>query len=422
MADEGLTMAPRAALSRVALSCAALSRAALAPLALRLCLCLLLLLSETGRSEAQGVGGGQLQKEKKALERIRQELEEKRKGNRAVLKQEATILSALAEVDRRLRLRKREVGILERAIQAKDAEQAALSGMIQGLNQNIRTSRSAIAGRLRTLYKERVQGLLSLWPLFRDDPPDPPIERRLYYLHRVAEKEERLLAQFTQQRLTLREKESRLADTSRALGQERASLGQAVAKMREEKERKDQLLIRIQDEKAFYAKEMVQLDESAVQLQKLIRGLEEKKKEVLVVGLFSKKKGHLGWPNDGKVAALFGRQKHPRFNTYVNRKGIDIAPSENKTAGAQVRAVSDGVVVYADGFRGYDRVVIIDHGENYYSVYAHLAKLWVDVGERVQTKRPIGEVGEMGPENRLYFEIRHQGKPLDPITWLQKRE
>jgi septal ring factor EnvC (AmiA/AmiB activator) len=399
----------------------------------------------------------QLQKEKKALEQIRQDLEEKRKGKRAVLKKEASTRSSLAETERRLRLRKKEVEQIARAIQKKDTERATLSETIRSLNQNIWKSHNTIARRLRRLYKEKVQGLPGIGPLFRDAIrggsmqferearralPDegvrplrgatqaPQISRRLYYLRRVAEEEKGILARLTQQRLQLREQASRLEDMSLTLKQERVSLDRAMAQMGEEKEKKGQLLVHIQDEKEFYVKAMLQLDESATQLQSLIRGLEERKNAVQkdvsdqknVSGRFSKNKGRLGWPNDGRVVALFGRQKHPRFDAYVDRKGIEIDPSEKKAAGGEVRAVSDGVVIYADGFRGYDRVVIIDHGENYYSVYGHLTKLWVAVGDRVQTKRPIGEMGNAKAEDRLYFEIRHQGKPLDPIAWLKKRD
>ncbi len=418
------------------------------------CLLLILLWGETGWSKGPDIQQ-QIQKEKKALEQVRQDLEEKRKGKRAVLKKEASTRSSLLETERRLRLRKKEVEQIERAIRKKDADRIALSETIRSLNQNIRKSHNTIAMRLRRLYKEKVQGLLGIVSLFRGNqlikqlegkapralPVEgvrplrgatqaPQIDRRLYYLRRVAEKEEGLLARLNRQRLQLREQASRLEDMSLALRQERVFLDQAMAQMREEKAKKDQLLAHIEDEKAFYAKAMIQLDESATQLQALIRGLEEKKNAVQkevpdqknVSGQFSRNKGRLGWPNDGRVVALFGRQKHPRFEAYVDRKGIEIDPSEKKMAGGEVRAVSDGVVIYADGFRGYDRVVIVDHGENYYSVYGHLSKLWVAVGDRVQAKRPIGEMGNERPDDRLYFEIRHQGKPLDPIPWLKKRD
>ncbi|MFQ5543500.1 MAG: murein hydrolase activator EnvC family protein, partial [Nitrospiria bacterium] len=136
-------------------------------------------------------------------------------------------------------------------------------------------------------------------------------------------------------------------------------------------------------------------------------------------GKFSKERGRLEWPKGGKVASLFGRQKHPKFDTMIYRKGIEIAPSR----GSEVRSVYDGTIVYADWFRGYGLVIIIDHGENYYSLYAHLNKVLVSVGDMVKKERMIGEVGKTGlsRDPKLYFEIRHEGEPVNPLVWLQKR-
>ena len=373
---------------------------------------LLLLWGGTGQAEDIQ---RQLRKEKQALEQIRRDMEEKQKATRSVLKQALSARSALAEADRKLGLHEREVGRIGRTIQGKDAEQRALSEIIRGINQDIQISRSVITKRLRTLYKEWDHSLPGLWPFFQHNQP---IEQRLYALRRIAEKEEALLSRLTRQRVRLRGEEVRLADASRTLKQEREALSHTMVQMREDRRKKDRLLARIEDEKASHQKEMLHLEESATRLQALVQSLEAKKKDTPVVGQFSKKKGQLAWPNDGQVAALFGRQKHPLFDTYVNRHGINIAPSKTKTVGVQVQAVSDGLVIYANGFRGYDRVVMIDHGENYYSVYAHLTTLWVAVGDRVRTGRPIGEIN---PKNDLYFEIRHEGKPLDPLPWLQKR-
>ena len=79
--------------------------------------------------------------------------------------------------------------------------------------------------------------------------------------------------------------------------------------------------------------------------------------------------------------------------------------------------------MYADWFRGYGILIVLDHGENYYTLYAHAAKALVSVGDRVRRRQVIGEVGETGftQESNLYFEIRHGGQPEDPLPWLGRR-
>jgi len=96
---------------------------------------------------------------------------------------------------------------------------------------------------------------------------------------------------------------------------------------------------------------------------------------------------------------------------------VDLAAEE----GTPVRAVADGAVRFAGWFRGYGKIVILDHGEGYFTVSGHLADTAVALGERVAAGDPVGSVGETGSLSgpRLYFEIRRGGEPLDPAEWLR---
>ncbi|HEY5599783.1 MAG TPA: peptidoglycan DD-metalloendopeptidase family protein [Candidatus Manganitrophaceae bacterium] len=360
----------------------------------------------------------EIQKEKRGLEKLRDEIEGKREKSILIKKREGSILSDLERMDDRLRELRKEAALIEPEIKAKDKEMEYLSGEIKELTQEINEKRAIISGRLRSLYQERRGGSLKI--LFASqDYPD--FIRRLHYLQTIARKEGELLALFKEKQLQLEEKKSRLGPAKEQLVHDKEALAQKLAEIRAEKRKKDQLLAKVQDEKSFHEKALAELDEASLQLQTVIKKLEEEQKRLKQPpsGKFSKERGRLGWPNDGEVVALFGRQKHPKFDAYIYRKGIDISPSK----GEMVRAVFDGVVIYASGFRGYGMVIIIDHGENYYSIYAHLAKLLVSVGAKAGKNTPIGEVGETGLSqgNHLYFEIRHQGEPMDPLVWLQRR-
>jgi septal ring factor EnvC (AmiA/AmiB activator) len=128
------------------------------------------------------------------------------------------------------------------------------------------------------------------------------------------------------------------------------------------------------------------------------------------------KAGTMAWPVPGRVDARFGRQPSSRFGTMVNRNGIDIAT----IAGEPVRAVQAGTVAYADAFAGFGRVVIVDHGGRFYTLYGHLASVDVSKGAAIEAGTEIGTVG-MAPTGTpsLYFEVRIDGRPADPVQWLQ---
>lgn len=136
-----------------------------------------------------------------------------------------------------------------------------------------------------------------------------------------------------------------------------------------------------------------------------------------VVPLTSRRRT-LPWPVAGSVQQRFGRTRDPRFGTTVVRNGVDIGAP----AGTVVRAIHAGTVVFADHFEGFGRLVIVDHGREAFSLYGYLSTLRATRGSRVQAGEAVGEVGEApagGPS--LYFELRVDGRPVDPLQWFTGR-
>ena len=91
-------------------------------------------------------------------------------------------------------------------------------------------------------------------------------------------------------------------------------------------------------------------------------------------------------------------------------------------AGAPVKAVADGTVVYAEWMTGYGLLLIVDHGNGYMSLYAHNDALLKDVGTGVKRGDAVATVGSSGGHGRpaLYFELRRNGQPVNPNTWLRR--
>jgi septal ring factor EnvC (AmiA/AmiB activator) len=124
-------------------------------------------------------------------------------------------------------------------------------------------------------------------------------------------------------------------------------------------------------------------------------------------------RGDLDWPVAGTVKGRFGRGSRP--------KGIEIATAE----GASARAIHEGVVAYADSFAGFGNLVIVDHGSQTFSLYGDLLDIAVAKGARVERGQPVGSVGPLptSPSGTagLYFELRVDGQPVDPLQWFKKR-
>ena len=131
---------------------------------------------------------------------------------------------------------------------------------------------------------------------------------------------------------------------------------------------------------------------------------------------FSGQKGRLASPVQGRVAQSFGRVVDADFGTQTFRSGVVFEAA----LGTPVLAVAPAVVRFAGWFRGYGRMVILDHGDRFFTVSGHLAELAVEVGQAVAAGEEIGAVGDTGSlaGARLYFEIRRGSEALDPRDWL----
>jgi septal ring factor EnvC (AmiA/AmiB activator) len=238
-------------------------------------------------------------------------------------------------------------------------------------------------------------------------------------LQRVAARDASLLTGYQEQRAELEAALRAQRELTEKMLQNRGELAKSLDAIDEGRANKRALLAKVRTEQSVSKKAVAELEEAAKELQALLKQLEQQKKRRKGEGQLAQAKGRLPWPQDGKVVGVFGRQRHSQYNTDIFRRGIEIQAEE----GASVKAVHQAVVAYADWFKGYGLVVVLDHGDHYYTLYAHLGKVTVKVGQAVEQGQVIGEVGGTGLEQdyTLYFELRHHGTPMDPLGWLKRR-
>lgn len=168
------------------------------------------------------------------------------------------------------------------------------------------------------------------------------------------------------------------------------------------------------------------LRSDALQQKRIVRELEDqdvalshllKQLQLTRTSGFAALRGHLPLPVEGTVEVGFGKVINPKFNTVTVQKGWDIRAPK----GGIVRAVANGQVVHAGWLRGYGNVLILDHGDGFHTLLAHLDSFSRAVGEPVRAGEPIAEVGDSGSfkGDYLYFEIRQDGEAVDPSAWVR---
>jgi septal ring factor EnvC (AmiA/AmiB activator) len=195
---------------------------------------------------------------------------------------------------------------------------------------------------------------------------------------------------------------------------ERAAEQKGIAVAR--REERETLLGALRQARKFHERAAAEADEQAKRLAEFVSSLPPKGKGDSLRGIFAGLRGTLRMPAKGPITVGFGRVVNPKFNTVTVQNGIDVGAP----AGAPVRAVAPGRVVHAGWFKGYGNIVIVDHGDGYHTLVAHLATMRTAMGETVDPGDVIGTVGDSGSLKGpyLYFEIREKGRPVDPRDWL----
>ena len=287
----------------------------------------------------------------------------------------------------------------------------ALRREVRALGEELETRRAMLAASLQMAALLGRPGPLRL---FLDAASGGDLERTLDRVSVLAAGQSRLLHEYEALRL---ERRRRLAELSRAMEamraeQERlAERRQELARLEREVRRR---LARLEREERRTRSAIAELTERAEALERLMQRLESQDRLPPDEDV-RRYRGALPWPAPGRVVERFGRHRIARYATYTVCNGIrlDVPP------GSTVRAVFHGEVAFARHFKGYGNTVVIDHGHGVYSVTAGLATILVGVGRSVAMGDPIGRAGPGQPKGNLYFEIRSQGRAVDPLRWLR---
>lgn len=240
--------------------------------------------------------------------------------------------------------------------------------------------------------------------------------RRWRYMEAMASYERKVVEDYKGDLADFRRKQDELEGLRARLKKERDRVEKTMESLELKKRQKAVILASVRREKAANEKMLHDLKAASADLLKIIR--ESERTRYLGTG-FRRLKGSLPWPVDGRVAIPYGTQKDLRFNTPIFRNGIYIEAPEGSVA----RAVHGGKVVFAEWFKGYGDLVIVNHGGGYHSLYANLSEIFLKAGDIIDTNTEVGRVGDSSTFNKsaLYFEIRYKGKPLDPAQWLKRR-
>jgi len=361
-----------------------------------------------------------IDRERRTLEQLKDQIEEKRRQADEAGKKRESILQGIQTLDERHMRYRQSHQEISRKLRKKDQEIDAINAQIDRLKDGVHVRQEAILARLRVQYME---GRFGHWkPLLASDSYGD-FQRRLRYLSAVSARDYGLIETFKTDLASMQDAERQREAARLGMLAYKRTTEKHLDEIKSVKKEKKLYLTRLTQEKESFERALQELERSAARIDSLLRELEQRRRAAAArppSGSLPKGvKGGLPWPAEGSILTFFGRQKHPTFNTYVQRKGIEIRTLE----GSAIHAVMPGTVVYADWLKGYGLVIILDHANGFFSLYAHASKILTSVGAIVGSGQAIGETGDTGMtgENTLYFELREGTEAVDPLQWLAKR-
>ena len=337
-----------------------------------------------------------------------------------VKRQEGDILQALDRTNQTLQRHQRQAAALKVEMEELEQKVASTQAAVQDLAQRIRILEGFLSRRLVALYKISRWGAMHVLL-----PADSVVQalKRQAAIERILSYDEQSRQTMAAHYTDLQALQARLMNQQEAKRRWAAEYERQAAAVHRERSHREALLAHIRSQQEVQRSTIESLKEAARELEMEIQSLSRRfEGEAFRTPPSSKPlasmKGLLIFPVKGKILNSYGPYRHPRLNIQAFRNGVEIAAER----GEPVKAVHGGTVLYASWFRAYGNIVVIDHGDHYYTVYAHLEDVFKSVDHKVEAGDVIATVGDSGAMGAtgLYFELRHHDRPLDPIEWFNR--
>jgi septal ring factor EnvC (AmiA/AmiB activator) len=327
-----------------------------------------------------------------------------------------TLRGELRRTERRIGTLSRKLKELDGELHTRQEKLDTLHGRERTLQRSVAEQREHLGGQIRASYAMGRQEYLKI--LLNQQSPSTVGRMLTYYDYLNKARSERI----EQLNTTLRELERVRAEVEaqtarlRALRDERAQERQALDASRRERKR---VITQLREQLQDKGQRLSGMQRDEAQLKSLIQALSEALADIPSEPgnrkPFNTLKGKLQWPASGPLVVSYGS---PRKLGKLTWQGVMIGAD----SGQEVRAVSHGRVAFADWLRGYGLLIILDHGDGFMSLYGHNQSLYRETGDWVEPGEVIATVGDSGGLDRsgLYFEIRKDGKPSDPVRWCRR--
>ena len=354
------------------------------------------------------------------LDALKKKMDSERQGISQVQKKEGSVLQSLSKMENDLERKTRDLKSAARKLDSIAVELRNEQADARRINASLAERQEQLRQRALALYRWHRSG--SPFVILNGNVSLIGLLQRGRYLKTTVAFDHDLIAKLREESEAQDALRTKLAKKKEELDEQKRVLDETTESVRIEADKKREMLASLKQEKESRVRVLKELEQAAGRLQKMMEGLSKQaisKPPEFPPGIgLGALRGRLNWPVKGELKSEFGKARHREFAAEIFRNGIDIeAP-----IGEEIKAIEKGRVVFADRLAGYGKMVIVDHGERYYTIYAHLSEILKKNGDGVKRGETVGLVGDSDSLSGagLYFEMRKDGHSIDPVPWFRK--
>ena len=349
--------------------------------------------------------------EQSDLESIQQQIKNKQAQINQQLEAARKLEDDLKVVELQIAKSAKELNGTEISLEGNQQQLRVLRKQQKGYLTSLDQQKTVLAKQIRSAY---MTGNYDFAKMLLNQQDAANFERTITYYQYLNKARKSQIDSFNLLVNDLQKVNAKLIDNQSELEQLKAKQLQQQQALKANQSQREETLIAMQNaiesEEAKIAQ--LQINEKNL-LDALTRAQQQVDKQDVTLNGLSALKGRLLMPAEGNLRKMFGRFRQGQ----IKWKGVVI----NGTAGDSVIAIHHAKVLYSDWLRGFGLVTVLDHGDGFMSLYGHNQALLKQAGEAVQAGEAIALLGQSGGQSRpnLYFEIRHKGKPINPVRWLK---
>ncbi len=357
----------------------------------------------------------------KPADKVNLELKMSRDKVASFSKEETAIINSLDDSEKALDGARKKVARLSTELKAVELRIREFEEQYREIERRAAVNEQYVAGRLAALYKLSWLGkfhvLASAETMF-----DFFLNKRA--MEQILAHDEAVIGQLSRDKAEMQALLAKLVTRKNEKQATTANLSSRIDVMKSEQAKREALLAEIRGKKSLQLAAIDSLKASARALDQTVEAFKAEippaatPPPMIAEKPFAALKGLLMMPVKGKIVSFFGHYQDSKFKVTNFQSGINIKADR----GEPIRAVYNGLTLFSSWFKGFGNMLIIDHGDHYYTVYAHLEEQFKSKGDPVEAGEVIATVGDTGSLSGagLHFEIRHHGKPMNPLGWIKK--